>query len=511
MPTLNWASKTAPEPVSASLVLDSVVYPQGCSFTQGIGYPFNPSIYAAGIDAGDHQPTPVHSDDLYPPALIQGDNLAVMSALLPEFAGRINLIYADPPFFTNRRYAARVGRGEDSRRPQGWHLEEGYPDYWPNVEAYLDMLYPRLALMHRLLAPTGTLYLHLDWHANAYARLLLDEIFGAERLLNEIVWTYHGPSPIRSAFNRKHDTILVYTKGEAYTFNVDAVRQPYNPQTIKTFASSPKAGFGKVPDLERGKVPEDWWYFPVVARLHSQRTGYPTQKPEALLERILLASSNPGDLVADFFCGSGTTAVVAARLGRHFIVADAAQRAVNTARSRLVAAPDINPWVCEPFGLWTLATGFSSRDERKVGRIEEGMNGPGLFHLVGQTLSLAESLLPNLDYWEVDPAWDGRVFHSAVQAVRPRKNQAIASSLVLPEMSVVRARTDILELPVQTPCSNFQFKLPVQIISLTPSTVPLPQQYPICVRLVNINGAQSEWVLDRRDLAERLSNTENQR
>ncbi len=104
---------------------------------------------------------------------------------------------------------------------------------------------------------------------------------------------------------------------------------------LKTFESSPKAGFGKVPDLKRGKVPEDWWYFPVVARLHSERTGYPTQKPEALLERIIQASSNPGDLVADFFCGSGTTGVVARRLKRQFLLADASWRAIHTTRNRL--------------------------------------------------------------------------------------------------------------------------------------------------------------------------------
>ena len=104
------------------------------------------------------------------------------------------------------------------------------------------------------------------------------KLFGADHLLNVIAWVYHGPSPIKSAFNRKHDTILVYTKGEKYTFNADAVRVPYDETTVKTFASSPKAGFGKVPDLKRGKVPEDWWYFPVVARLHNERTGYPNAK-----------------------------------------------------------------------------------------------------------------------------------------------------------------------------------------------------------------------------------------
>src|SRR3989337_444966 len=207
MPLLTGASKTPSQTVPAALELDSIVYPQGA------GYP--------GTIPENH--------------LILGDNLAVMSALLPQLEGKVDLIYADPPFFSNRRYPTRVGRGEDSRRPKEWRLAEGYPDNWPDIDAYLDMLYPRL---------------------------LLDEIFGPERLLNEIIWVYHGPSPIRSAFNRKHDTILAYTKSSKYTFNAEAVRAPYNPNTVKTFAASPKAGFGKVPDLERGKVPEDWWYFP---------------------------------------------------------------------------------------------------------------------------------------------------------------------------------------------------------------------------------------------------------
>lgn len=401
MPILNWDSKIPPEPVPSSLAVDSIVYPGGA------GYP--------EATADNH--------------LILGDNLKVMSALLREYEGRIDLIYADPPFFTNRRYPARVGRGEDSRRPQEWQMAEGYPDHWPDIESYLDMLYPRLYLMHRLLAATGTLYLHLDWHANHYARLILDEIFGPDQLLNEIIWTYHGPSPIRSAFNRKHDTVLSYTKSDEYTFNSDDVREPYNPNTIKTFESSPKAGFGKVPDLKRGKVPEDWWYFPVVARLHSERTGYPTQKPEALLERIILASSNPGDLVGDFFCGSGTTPVVAARLGRKFIAADGVWRAVHTTRTRLVCQGRPAFRLQRENGAEIPASEAAPDGEIWV-RLEKTRSD--LFHPDAPVLTLSAADLERLDYWEADPAWDGEVFRSAAQAVRPRKKKAIATQLSLP-------------------------------------------------------------------------------
>ena len=173
-----------------------------------------------------------------PDRLIRGDNLGVMAALLPELRERVDLIYADPPFLSGKTYRSRIGRGEDSRHPADWKTAQGYADEWTDPAAYLDMLSPRLRLMHTLLAPTGSLYVHLDWHAAAYARILLDEIFGPGRLLNEIIWIYHGPSPIRSAFKRKHDVILVYTKSEGYTFNADAVRVPYDPSTRRTFASS---------------------------------------------------------------------------------------------------------------------------------------------------------------------------------------------------------------------------------------------------------------------------------
>ena len=349
-----------------------------------------------------------------------------MTALLAEYEGRIDLIYADPPFFTNRHYPARIGRGEDSRRPKEWQLAEGYADRFTTLDAYLDFLYPRLALMYRLLSPTGSMYLHLDWHANAYARLILDELFGRENLLNEIIWTYHGPSPIQSAFNRKHDTLLAYTKGQAYTFNADAVREPYHPNTLKTF-NSPKAGFGKVPDLARGKVPEDWWYFPVVARLHRERTGYPTQKPQALLERILLASSNPGDLVADFFCGSGTFPLVASRQGRSFLAGDIAWRSIQTCVKRL-AGEGLRPFRLER---------DSSSQIPKI---------PTSFNITAEGGSVRLHNPPELDYWEVDPAWDGKLFHSAIQACRPNRTGEILRELKLPaSLTRVRLRAVTLD------------------------------------------------------------------
>ncbi|HHH81965.1 MAG TPA: site-specific DNA-methyltransferase [Chloroflexi bacterium] len=357
--------------------------------------------------------------------LIYGENLAAMAVLAGEWEGKIDLIYADPPFLTGKAYRARIGHSEDSRRPGEWRTAHGYQDAWRDGAEYLSMLYPRLQWMHRLLSPTGTLYLHLDWHASAYARVLLDEIFGPDRLLNEIIWIYHGPSPIRSAFKRKHDTILVYTKSSQYTFNADAVRVPYDPSTVRTFKASAKAGFGKKPDLARGKVPEDWWYFPVVARMHKERTGYPTQKPEALLERIILASSNPGDVVADFFSGSGTAACVSARLNRRWIACDPAPLAFVTAYRRLLLTP-----AASPFRLWTTAASPPSESFKLEpgiqiqGRIAEIRLSPPFRQSSGGTVPLEDLAL-----WEVDWNYDGACFRSRSQAVRRFRSEEIPITL----------------------------------------------------------------------------------
>jgi DNA modification methylase len=340
--------------------------------------------------------------------LVEGDNLPVMAGLLAELEGRIDLIYVDPPFHTGKRLRARIGGSEDSRRPQTWRTAAAYQDDWPDLAAYLDMLQPRLELMRRLLSPTGTLYVHLDWRSAAYVRVLLDELFGPGRLLNEIVWAYHGPSPIRSAFSRKHDTLLAYTRSTSYTFNADAVRVPYDPATVKAFASSTKAGFGKVPNLGRGKVPEDWWVLPVVARLHRERTGYPTQKPLALLERIVLASSRPGDLVADFFCGSGTTLVAAARHGRSWLGCDEAPLAIAGAYRRLMLeCPEARfDWLSA--GSAPTASLLPFLDVTFDGkRVTARLKGRKRF-----------------DWLEADWSYDGRSFESRGRTARPWRSSA---------------------------------------------------------------------------------------
>jgi len=262
--------------------------------------------------------------------LYLADNLLLMR-LLADRAERFQLIYADPPFNSGKDYSARrppEGSDPFSTQVPAYSDTQGH-------DAYLVWLEERLAAMRDLLTDEGTLYVHLDWHYVHYVKVMLDRLFGRERFLNEIVWCYHGPSPITSAFKRKHDTILVYTRSKSYIFNADAVRVPYDRSTRDTFASSSKAGFGRMPDLDRGKVPEDWWYFPVVARLHRERVGYETQKPLALLERIVQASSVESARVADFFCGSGTTLVAAARHARQFVGCDVSPLAVSKAAMRL--------------------------------------------------------------------------------------------------------------------------------------------------------------------------------
>jgi site-specific DNA-methyltransferase (adenine-specific) len=248
----------------------------------------------------------------------------------------VDLAYVDPPFGTGqtrRLRTIRTGTGSKTRRGFGDRTYRyqvtssmSYRDDMP-LDEYLAFLEAHLREARRVLRPEGSLYLHLDFHSAHHARLLLDDVFGEERFLNEIVWAYDFGGRARDRWPRKHDTILWYAKGARWTFNRDEVdRIPYMAPGL---VGPEKAS--------RGKLPTDVWWMTIVPTNSRERTGYPTQKPEALLTRIVAASSNPGDLVLEVFCGSGTTGAVAKRLGRRYLLVDENPEAVAIAARRLAA------------------------------------------------------------------------------------------------------------------------------------------------------------------------------
>jgi site-specific DNA-methyltransferase (adenine-specific) len=262
--------------------------------------------------------------------LVQGDNLAVMATLLPELEGQVDLLYIDPPFATG---------GTVRQGPYA------FADQWADGgAAYLAMLDDRLQLIRDLLAPNGSLFVHCDPRMDWAVRCLLDELFGPDRLVNQIVWHYTGGGRSKRYFSRKHDILLWVAKSDTWTFNIDAVRQPYVP-TSGFARGGIRARSGKRYLPHPGGTPaDDVWAIPIINPRSSERLGYPTQKPERLLERVIAAASQPGDLVADVFCGSGTTLAVAERLGRRWLGCDVSADAVRLTRDRLSANPDCRPF-----------------------------------------------------------------------------------------------------------------------------------------------------------------------
>jgi len=298
--------------------------------------------------------------------LIWGDNKLVMSSLVKQgWAGKINLIYIDPPFFTGADFTIRTKIGDEQIEKAPSIIEErAYKDTWSGgIASYLKYMYERLVLMRELLAENGTIYVHLDWRLSHYVKVLMDEIFGYENFINEIVWVYHGPgSPNMKCFNRKHDVILFYSKTNNYVFNREEIRVP---SEVHVGGFEGELDEEKTKEyMEKGKVPEDWWYYAIVKRSKTENLGYPTQKPEALLKRIILTSSNPGDIVADFFCGSGTTLAVAEKLGRRWIGCDLSKFAIQVTRKRLLDIHNSKDLMSEkkkvygiparPFEIWNI-------------------------------------------------------------------------------------------------------------------------------------------------------------
>lgn len=252
------------------------------------------------------------------------DNLELMKSLP---SNSIDLVYIDPPFFSGRNYSAesKVDKGE---------VRE-FTDTFNTLNDYLRFLYPRLVEMKRLLKPTGTIYVHADWHAFHYIKVMMDKIYGYDNFKNDIAWCYKGNSTATRYYARKHDNILFYSKSDKYTFNLDDIRVPYTDEIESSTAVRGDKKYEWKPN-PLGKVPEDYWEIPFLMGGSKEYLDYPTQKPEPLLERIIKASSNEGDTVADFFGGAGTTAAVSQRLGRKWITCDKSEKSIEVIKARLL-------------------------------------------------------------------------------------------------------------------------------------------------------------------------------
>jgi DNA modification methylase len=321
--------------------------------------------------------------------LIWGDNMLAMQALLASgYEGKINLIYIDPPFWTGENYYANfVVEGKEITKEPSVIERLAYKDIWAGgIDSYLDMLYPRLQLMKRLLADNGSIYVHSDWHVGHYVKIIMDEVFGKDYFLNEISWkraTSGSSKAVAKRFGSDHDVLLVYAKDlEKYIFNKQftAYAEEYIKQEFRykdekgRYKSAELATYSeeKLEQLRRenkllitsgGKyrykiyldetpgvlVDSVWSDIPFVASTSGERIGFPTQKPEKLLGRILKASSNEGDLIADFFPGSGTTLAVAEKLNRRWIGCDFSKVAIQVTRNRLVSI-NAKPFLLENIG-----------------------------------------------------------------------------------------------------------------------------------------------------------------
>ncbi len=271
-----------------------------------------------------------------PCLLAFGDNMRFMSWLLKrrEMAGKIDLIYIDPPFFSKARYDAVIrltDRGGNRLDPIKYFA---YDDRWQkDMENYLRMLCPRLIMMKELLSDSGTIWVHLDWHAVHYVKILMDGIFGEKNFVNEIIWHYKSGGSGKRHYARKHDTILVYSKTGKYYFSPAKEKsynrgfRPYRFKGVKEYRD--EMGWYTMVTMK------DVWNVDMVGRTSSERTGYATQKPEALLRRVIEGAAPEGALCADFFCGSGTLAAVAEETGRRWICCDESPLAVSGVLKRL--------------------------------------------------------------------------------------------------------------------------------------------------------------------------------
>lgn len=369
-----------------------------------------------------------------------------LSSIEKKYNGRFQLIYLDPPFMTGQvfRYKQRVGK-------QGWKTNDkefilehvAYDDQWKKgKKQFLNMMEEVLRKVYSLLSPEGCLYLHIDYRTSAYLRIILDDIFGEENFLNEIIWYYQTGGRTRKRYSRKHDTILFYSKSSEYYFNPEAIGKPRGKDRKNHMKQevdekgrifwSIKSGEKIYRYYEDGKVyPSDVWDdISHLQQRDPQRTGYDTQKPEALLERIIKASSRPGDLVGDFFAGSGTTLSVAHRLGRNFIGIDKSVFSLHVCRKRLLS---------QIKGDLTLYYGDRITQNKEpqnievhtIKNVDTGLK-ISLLHYKPQDQAFSQfSQNDWIDYWAVGYMEEDGFFRAITWEGRSQSNPLLSGSLIL--------------------------------------------------------------------------------
>lgn len=327
--------------------------------------------------------------------LIYGDNLLAMQALLagdaqtglPSLRGKVDLIYIDPPFDSKADYRTSITLPNGTVQQKPTVLEQfGYVDLWEEgTISYLKYIYPRLSLMKELLSDRGSIYIHIDWHVSHYVKILLDDIFGKENFRNEIIWYYSTLGRPKDRFALKHDNIFYYGKSANTFFNEKDARIPYSQQYIdshfrdrdeqgKQCRRRFDAGKWRVYYPDEGMIPNDVWEIPYENSMSKERVNYATQKPIALLERIIKSSSKEGDLVCDFFGGSGTTASVAERLNRRWVTGDIGKPASLVMRKRFIDQ-EVKPFLYQSIGDYQKEAFKNNKRYKHVGDLSQVILG----------------------------------------------------------------------------------------------------------------------------------------
>ncbi|NLK71610.1 MAG: site-specific DNA-methyltransferase [Clostridiales bacterium] len=354
--------------------------------------------------------------------LVYADNIKYMQYLLREndLEGKIKLIYIDPPFCSNTDYKIDIRRSSNKIEKIPLIEHFAYKDTWQQgLEGYLKMLCIRLFFMKELLSETGSIFLHLDWHVVHYVKVLMDAIFGEERFVNEIVWSYKSGGVSHKYFARKHDTILFYSKTKSYTFNVIKEKsynrdlKPYRFKGVKEYKD--ENGWYTMVNMK------DVWNIDMVGRTSGERVGYATQKPEMLLERILLACTNEGDICADFFCGAGTLGAAASKLNRSWLLCDSSKIACMMSHKRMIQKnvgyeyatmqddDDATKTYIE-FDKFEIADGNVQISLGRYGYIDEKNIPVHSKYLENIKEIIEKDSLKLIEYWSIDTAYDHKEF-----------------------------------------------------------------------------------------------------